>query len=783
LTGDPHPNPDDPEGFGPRQLQWNRGGLLLYGGGGIPFMGDYIDLAPIPFVLNKTTGRWDFNGIAYATETSLQTFQAVWTDNRDANVGKATVTPEGRYNYTRPEPLPPNTTISDVSCPVENGHEVDNTRTRDANVYTSRITNDFSLTVPTNSKPSTTPGVVRAFPVQLANNLELTPGATPPETPTRFKLSLVDARASFSNRTFRGAPFAMPGAPGGCDVAPSQTPVHEIFVNVLPRSSATRSVYVRCGTTASGPIVITATRQNADGTDGPSTSVAINRDSSNPPARGPNGEVLGPESHNPDAENPDAENPDAENPDAENPDAENPDAENPDAENPDAENPDAENPDAENPDAENPDAENPDAENANFQDVSADVTNDGDTTSGYQVQVQTSDSTAGYNFLLMARRVTTSPTTINCHLVTKYTNQTLFAIPLTGADLASGAFADENSEDVTNPTIMVRPGESIRVTLRIVFNRNTTPEFCDADDPNSPSYCFTKLLIKTRAQAPNTGELEPREDAVGNFSDLVIDGPFSVTPAVAGVGGFVDSAAGATIRNAGTKGTSDFNWSTFIASPATGNVHSEFIGGTGGLAGGGTIPTGPVRVPIPTTYPFEIEGFGPLPPGDYQVGLRVDTGDNVQEGNENNNTLTTVSPITVYDYTASFQEIGGVFQGQLFDVAVHVTTGPLGTPVAGANVTLSLEGPISDQQEPGPPSSALSPAAPTADTDAAGDANFNVAIMSGGGSQFRLIATMTTPGAPPLKFQSPPFNLGTTPLVEFGLNTNDSGMRGNVPRQ
>ncbi len=191
-------------------------------------------------------------------------------------------------------------------------------------------------------------------------------------------------------------------------MAPGETPDHEIFVNVLPRSSAARTVYVRCGS-ATTAIVITATRQipGAGGTyvDGPSASVAINGDPSNPPARRPDGGPLGPESHTPDAENPDAENPDAENPDAENPDAENPDAENPDAENPDAENPDAENPDAENPDAENPDAENPDAENANFQDVSVDVTNDGDTTSGYQVQAQTSDSTGGYSFLLMARRV------------------------------------------------------------------------------------------------------------------------------------------------------------------------------------------------------------------------------------------------------------------------------------------------------------------------------------------------------------------------------------------
>ena len=197
--------------------------------------------------------------------------------------------------------------------------------------------------------------------------------------------------ASFSHKTFRGAPQAIPGSPGGCDVTPDQTPRSEIFVNVLPRSSVARTVYVRCGGTRE-PIVVTATRMVLDSDPAPRTAMVHRpRWRSTPILRirerkGRTAARSDPRSHNPDAENPDAENPDAENPDAENPDAENPDAENPDAENPDAENPDAENPDAENPDAENPDAENPDAENANFQDVTVDVTNDGDTTSGYQVQ-------------------------------------------------------------------------------------------------------------------------------------------------------------------------------------------------------------------------------------------------------------------------------------------------------------------------------------------------------------------------------------------------------------
>ena len=376
LIGDPLPN--SVEGAGPRQLKFNRANLLLYGGGGIPFMGDYVDIAPIPFVPDGL-GKWLFNGVGNATNAALGTFQAAWTDNRDARVGNATSAPTGLVNYVKPNILPANATIDDFPCPTDGaGNPVDNTQTRDANVYTSRITQDFSLTLPGNAKPTNTPGVVRAFAVQLANNLELTPGTATPETPTLFRLTISNAptTASFSRETFLG----FPQVPQGCALASGETPLQTIDVNVLPRSSVVRTVYVTCGGAATR-IVVTATRMINPTTPGPSASVVINPDPSNQATKGPDGSPLGPESHTPDAENPDAENPDAENPDAENPDAENPDAENPDAENPDAENPDAENPDAENPDAENPDAENPDAENANpqdVQDVSADVTNDGD---------------------------------------------------------------------------------------------------------------------------------------------------------------------------------------------------------------------------------------------------------------------------------------------------------------------------------------------------------------------------------------------------------------------
>ena len=75
----------------------------------------------------------------------------------------------------------------------------------------------------------------------------------------------------------------------------------------------------------------------------------------------------------------------------------------------------------------------------------------------------------------MARRVYSTPTSINCNLVRERRNQTLFSIPLTAADLAPQDFFAENDPSEKHPTILVRPGESIRVTLRIVRDTIAAP--------------------------------------------------------------------------------------------------------------------------------------------------------------------------------------------------------------------------------------------------------------------------------------------------------------------
>ncbi len=741
LTGDPKPQVDQTPA-GARQLLFNRGGLLLYGGGTIPFMGDYIDVAPIPFVFNGATGRWDFNGALNASKASLQTFQAAWTDNRDANIGKATTDtipgtpPIVRYNYEPPRlvpnPLPKDWNIDKAECPVPG---VDNTHSRDANVYTSRITQDFSFTAPSNSKRSV-PGVIRAFAVQLANNRELNPNDDDP--PTTYRLTIENnARASFSRTSFRIA--------GQTCVDSATAPVREILVNVLPRGSAARTIYVPCG--ATGQIVVTAADQSPGGG---SASVILNADPNNPDAKGPNGEVLGPESHNPDAENPDAENPDAENPDAENPDAENPDAENPDAENPDAENPDAENPDAENPDAENPDAENPDAENpdaenANYQDVTAEVTNDGNTTSAYQAQAEVSGSTSGYQFLLMGRRVYSTPTSINCHLVQKNSNQMLFSIPLAGTDLTGQGFYDENAQTEKHPTFLVRPGESIRVTLRIVWDEQVTSEpFCE------PGRCFDRITIRTQAQAPNTGEDEPREAVVRNIPDLTVTGALAA-PTVAGMNGFIDMPQ-TMIENIGTSSAQPdgtFRWDYYRSADAVISPDSDDVGFDVGdstdssLDPGESIAFGPRRL----FMPFEAGQT-------FYIGAFADADDTIDEDSESNNALVTPNAVTIEPYFVSITEDSDPDTGEeVVTVSVRRWIGfeTPGQAVPDAAVTLIVERPIAQNNEPGFVDDEVDEMEGL--TNPAGDAVFT--WEAGDTEAHRYVAIVTINGvAAPLKFQS-----------------------------
>lgn len=602
-----------------QQLQFNMPNMRLYAGGSAPFMGDYIDVSGLQFVPDRTAGAqtWSLN-----RSPQDPAFHAVWTDNRDAKLV--------RENPATQPYTPPDAQGSGLAACVP-GHE----KTRNANVYTSRIAPGISLTVPGSAKAA---NIRRAFGITLANG-------TNSSRAVRLTLTPFDgASASFARN------------------ASTQT----VDVTVGPRSSAARTVFLAAGASVALPrILVTASTIDDSVPDRPSLSASaiINRDAFNPPIRNPDApgtstepigtaEVHNPDVANPDVANPDVANPDVANPDVANPDVANPDVANPDVANPDVANPDVANPDVANPDVANPDVANPDVANSDLQngsltDVTVEVTNDGNTTSSYQVKSAVTGDTSPFLFQLIGARIYKTPGAKNCRQAFVLNNQILFSIPLPDLGLT---FADMNEPDPRlNPTVLIAPGETIRVTLRVI-DQDTTDDvrFCIKEGQPGCTAVTHTMYVAAKPQAANTNDPDGEPDVFTNIAlpDLTIDGPAALSASTVVPGDSVD-LTGATLRNAGTGPAfvrAGFDTSYFLSplegtsdgpiTLATTNTPSLAPGATQSLdrTGEGDNP-----LQIPDT----------LPVGPYQLSVFTDSGRRVVEGVEDNNILNL--PLTVVD--------------------------------------------------------------------------------------------------------------------------------------
>ena len=488
---------------GIRPLQVNPPNLPMFKQGTVPFMGDYIDVTAAPVFVPIGNGRWAYNT---RSTGELPTFHAVWTDNRD-------VRPPLGGNWKKYTPV--SVTGSNPSTVCEPG----NTGSRNQNIYSSRITGGLLAGSPGNTKPLS-PGLQRAFVVFAQNTTA---------DLKSYRMTILNqppgGRASFEQ-------FAAPGA--GPDTA--------VEMLVPPRSTASRTVYVT-STDPKAQITIDVSELEYNGalpipataekTGGLEARVMLNPDIENPDIENPdieNVEVYNPDIENPDIENPDIENPDIENPDIENPDIENPDIENPDIENvrvanPDIENPDIENPDIENPDIENPDIENPDIENGAIADVTWKVSNDGNTTAAFNVNVflaqqNLPDPTLVKTQLILFKTYRTPAAQKNGCALGFQTRNILVANILNPAFIRpnSAGVPDQNDPSEKNASMWLAPGEEGRITLRVIDTRSDLP----------PNFTFT--------------------DANGNEKTVRIDPAFapttSTTPTISSQGVGTEAAAG-----------------------------------------------------------------------------------------------------------------------------------------------------------------------------------------------------------------------------------------------
>ena len=482
----------------PLQLQWNRANLKLYAGGTRPFIGDFIDVAGLAFLPQQdgtTSTSSSDNTLSAAAAaagqttwvpnngtdpltftTAAQTYYAFWTDNRDAKVSTfpaepATEEEGGLLPYAAP---------GTSSCQAAGPNPP--TKTRNANVYMARITPGLFVAAPSNTKPSVNASgrIQRAFPVLVQNRTA---------DPRTFRIIIANQPPDFGSTGVASLvqiPSPIP--------SPLPVPVLTADVIVPANSSATRAVYVVSSVKyprikvnvveqgvapgvlpLTGSTILNLDSQNAD---------IENADIENPDPQ--NADIENKELHNADIENADIENADIENADIENADIENADIENADIENADIENADIENADIENADIENADIENADIENGSLSDYSVDVDNDGNTTTGYQVKFSVTGDTSPFLFQLIGLRVYKTPTAVGCELKDAGHNQILFNVNLDATDLLPGPPPDALDPSPTNTTILVQPGEHIKVVLRALDKDALTGAGAPPDDGIQP---------------------------------------------------------------------------------------------------------------------------------------------------------------------------------------------------------------------------------------------------------------------------------------------------------
>ncbi len=452
------------------QLQVNPPNLPMFKLGTVPFIGDYIDVAPSPAFVPTATGDWVYNT---ASDGQMPVFHAAWTDNRDVRPPL-----DGNWaNYTPPtiNGQYPGTSLFLIDGTTSVAQCVaGNAGSRNQNVYTARIGGGLLVGAPGNTKPLSTT-VQRGFVVFAQNQTTTT---------KTFRMRVLaqppGGRASFDQ-------FPLPPY-----TASSPAPLTSIDLRVPPRSTASRTVYAT-STDPRAQLSIDVSEVAAVGgavvTGGLAGRAVLNPDIENPDIENP--DIENPDIENPDIENAEVYNPDIENPDIENPDIENPDVRNPDIENPDIENvrvanpdienlnfanPDIENPDIENPDIENPDVVNPDIENGAVADVTWTVSNVGNTTSAFNVNLFLAATAvpAGVKTQLLVYKVYKTPVLApnGCDLRTETRNVVLYNVPSPNFVTVGKGLPGQNDPASTNATLWLNPGEVGRVTLR-VFDSDT----------------------------------------------------------------------------------------------------------------------------------------------------------------------------------------------------------------------------------------------------------------------------------------------------------------------
>ncbi len=456
-----------PPGTDVQQAQYNVPNLPMFVQGTAPFMGDYIDIAGAPSMVPTGGNGWKFN----TSPSSNPVFHAAWTDNRDV------IPPPDGISWNKYTPP--------FSASIGATSKFDPTQTppacisgfsgmRNQNIYTSTISHGLVLTSPQTAKP-----------VLQSNGQPI---------PREFALILRNDTSQ--SRTFQ---LSIPAQPASAQASFLQFGLQTtLIVNIPALSSASRPVFLtpNAGSTVSFPS-FQVNALETDGAQPPLTaSILFNADPTNPFLANPdnasfgstsinslefyNPSILNPPVLNPAAPNPSILNPSILNPSILNPSILNPSILNPSILNPDfvvALNPSILNPSILNPSilnnaVANPSILNPSILNTPVTDASYTVTNQGNTSSTYHVQLFQSGAlplNSIFQIILTKTYLTPgiSPTD-GCTYGGQVNNEVVASIdnPSFVTDPTQLGNPSILNPAINNPTFALAPGDTLQVTLR-----------------------------------------------------------------------------------------------------------------------------------------------------------------------------------------------------------------------------------------------------------------------------------------------------------------------------
>ena len=551
-----------------QQLQVNPPNFKLFAQGTLAFLGDYIDLAGVPFLPSSTApGGWRFNTLP----SDSPVVYATWTSNQD-------VRPPADGDWTHYTPVGgggPSVTGSGTTPSCVPGQE----GMRNQNIYSSRITQGLLVSVPQNSKPLSTT-LQRSFILlaQNSTNFDKT-----------FRLTITNqppgGRASFIPVPNRPIPSLLP----------MLTPSDTVFdVKIAAHAGIARPIFVLSSSPTASITVTVAEITGIGGTllgsNGLTGYAVLNADPLAPALINPDGntggdiskvEIYNPNISNPNISNPNISNPNISNPNISNPNISNPNISNPNISNPDIanlniSNPNISNPNISNPNISNPNISNPNISNSPISDATYTVSNSGNTTASYGVKL-VGNSPAGTNLQLVVTKGYQTPVGLGCQLMQQTQIIPVANVNTTATnDLATTNLADPTltNPEIGNATLTLAPGETAFITVRSPVDTNTmqtiptilapviTAQAANTDS-NTPKYAMPPLItlgtlpngivgVPYQATLQATGGTAPYTWSIQSGAlpaGLALDsttGAVTGTPASAGVATFTVQAVDAS---------------------------------------------------------------------------------------------------------------------------------------------------------------------------------------------------------------------------------------------